>query len=45
MIPFLRPKPKSPPYVFENMFLSRTPKLGVECLIVLALVMCADAFA
>jgi imidazolonepropionase-like amidohydrolase len=27
------------------MFLSRTPKLGVECLMVLALVMCADAFA
>jgi imidazolonepropionase-like amidohydrolase len=45
MIPFLRPKPKSPPYVFESMFLSRTPKLGVECLMVLALVMCADAFA
>lgn len=27
------------------MFLSRTPKLGVECLMVLALVMCSDAFA
>ena len=45
MIPFLRRKPKSPPYVFESKFLSRTPKLGVECLMVLALVMCADAFA
>jgi imidazolonepropionase-like amidohydrolase len=45
MIPFLRPRPKSPPYVFESMFLSRTPKLGVEWLMVLALVMCANAFA
>jgi imidazolonepropionase-like amidohydrolase len=45
MIRFLRPKPKSPPCVFESKFLSRTPKLGVECLMVLALVMCADAFA
>jgi imidazolonepropionase-like amidohydrolase len=41
----LRTKPKSPLYVFESMFLTRTPKLGVACLMVLALVMCADAFA
>jgi imidazolonepropionase-like amidohydrolase len=41
----LRTKPKSPLYVFESMFLSRTPKLGVACLVVLARVMCADAFA
>jgi imidazolonepropionase-like amidohydrolase len=45
MIPLLKPKPKSSPYVFESMSLSRTPKLGVECLMVLALMTCADASA
>jgi imidazolonepropionase-like amidohydrolase len=45
MIPLLRPKPRSPMYVFESMSLSRTAKHAVAWLMVLALVMCADAFA
>ena len=45
MIPFSRPQRKFPVYSFESMFLSRTPRLGVEVLTVLAVVMCARAFA
>jgi imidazolonepropionase-like amidohydrolase len=45
MIPLLRLKAKSPTYVFESMFPPRSPKLAFGCLMVLALVMCADAFA
>ncbi len=45
MIPLSRPKRKFPVYVFESMFLSRTSRLGVEVLMVLAVVMSADAFA
>jgi imidazolonepropionase-like amidohydrolase len=41
----LRPKPKSPPHMFESTSLSRNTKLGVACLMVLALVMCANANA
>ena len=45
MIPLSRPKRKFPVYLFESTFLSRTPKVGVEVLTVLAVVMCAGAFA
>jgi imidazolonepropionase-like amidohydrolase len=45
MIPFLRSKPKSPAYVVDRMFLFRTTKLGGGCVMILALVMCAGAFA
>jgi imidazolonepropionase-like amidohydrolase len=45
MIPFLRSKPESPAYVVDSMFLFRTTKLGGGCVLILALVMCAGAFA
>lgn len=45
MIPLLRPRPKSPRCVFQSMSRSRTPKLGVGSLMVIALVISADAFA
>jgi imidazolonepropionase-like amidohydrolase len=45
MIPLLRPKPKSPQNMFQRMSLSRAPKIAIACPMVLALLMCADAFA
>jgi imidazolonepropionase-like amidohydrolase len=45
VIPLFRPKPQSRAHVFERMFLSRATKLGVGRVIMLALVMCAGAFA
>jgi hypothetical protein len=45
MIPLLRAKPKSPPHRSESASLSRSAKLGVACLLVLALVMCANTNA
>jgi len=45
MTPHLRPKPKCPSHRFDSTSLSRSTKLGVACLLVLALVMCAKASA
>lgn len=45
MIPLLSPRPKSPRYVFLSMSRSRALKLGVGCLMLIALVISADAFA
>ena len=45
MIPLLRAKPKSPPHSSESTSLSRSAKLGVACLLALALGMCANANA